>query len=90
MMHMSDCRGLAEGDFDYEPDCSFHLTVEKDCKTLCPVQISQSILRKRKSLLVGNINCLNSEDVESSTVAVHVWKWRVRSVSLLGAWGFLF
>jgi len=58
MMHMSDCRGLAEGDFDYEPDCSFHLTVEKDCKTLCLVQISQSILRKRESSLVGSIEKL--------------------------------
>lgn len=58
MMHLSDSGGLAEGDFDYEPDSSFLLKVEKNSKTLCLIQITQSILKKSLSSLVGSVEKL--------------------------------
>lgn len=47
MMHLSDSGGLAEGDFDYEPDYSFLLTVEKDCKTLSNTDFTKYFDKKQ-------------------------------------------
>lgn len=46
-MHLSDSGGLAEGDFDYEPDYSFLLTVEKDCKTLSNIDFTKYFDKKQ-------------------------------------------
>lgn len=58
MMHLSDSGGLAEGDFDYEPD-SFLLTVEKNCKTLSNTDFLKYFEKKKSlSLLVGSVEKL--------------------------------
>lgn len=46
MMHLSDSGGLAEGDFDYEPDSSFLLKVEKNSKTLSDTDYAKYFEKK--------------------------------------------
>lgn len=61
MMHLSDSGGLAEGDFDYEPDSSFLLKVEKNSKTLSDTDYAKYFIKKKKkslSSLVGSVEKL--------------------------------
>lgn len=51
MVHLSDSGGLAEGDFDYEPD-SFLLTVEKNGKTLSNTDFLK-YFEKKKPVFIG-------------------------------------